>query len=1007
MKIKLDLMTRIRTAYLSGIGLLIVMIASAYVLVDSRMQNHEDDASLMNTVAEQRMWSQRILLLTTHLAHPDTEEGIADSRARLGEAIAAMHYKYELIQDALQQPAVQSTYPDVYRIYFTDSTPLTLQQQHYLVEVKRIAELDDYQKIARELVPGGALRQQARELLERYQTVVDLMVQSSRKRVQDLQQLHDLLSLATVLLALALVIWLFRPMEKLIHSEREKLRNLNSNLEQLAQQRNDEFMRSELRAQSILNTVLDGIVTIDHAGRIQSFNPAAEKLFGYNAAEVVGRNVNILMPEPYHSEHDGYLRHYADTGEAHIIGTGREVTGQRRNGSVFPMELAVNEIDKGNGRGYVGMVRDLSVRKAAEAQLQTVTATRQAILDSANVAIITTDTEGLITVFNVGAQRMLGYSQEEVVGKHTPAIIHVVQEVVARAKIVSQELGRTIEPGFEVFVAKTRTGLPDENEWTYVRKDGSMFPVLLSITAMFNANGVITGYLGIAYDMTEHKRMELMKREFISTVSHELRTPLTSIRGALGLVAGGATGTLPDKARELVTIASNNCDRLVRLINDILDMEKIESGKMVFAMQPLDLASMIQETIAANQPYARQHQASIVVEGELPSLVISGDRDRLIQVLTNLLSNAAKFSPKDGHIHVSLEQHDKHARLTVRDDGPGIPKEFQSRLFQKFSQADASDTRAKGGTGLGLSITKAIVERHGGHITYTSTAAQGTAFFVDLPLPVKIVASSDKIGPRILVVEDDPDIANLLRMMLEQEGYAADIACNTTAARNQLAIQNYAAITLDMLLPGESGIGFLSALRSQPETAHLPVIVVSAVAESSRKLAENAVVSVLDWLQKPIDEKRLLQAVARAVKHGPRQGQRVLHVEDDNDIASIVKTMLEGVAETDNVGTLEAARHALSQSDYALVILDIGLPDGSGLELLPLLDKFKPPLPVLVFSAQELDAEDRKHVTTSFVKSRTDEATLVQAIRATLESAVVEVNNTLPHAAPIIERGSL
>lgn len=991
MKTNMELLTRIRIAYTLGMGLLIMAVVGAYFLVDARIQNREKDADLIYSVAQQRMWSQRILLLATRLAAPDDAEGVSDSRNQLKSALADMRKSHEVVQLALQDPDVQQSFSKVRALYFEGPSPLNDQLQAYLAEVERVAGLRDYHQVARELGPNAALRVQARSLLQGFQQAVKITVDDSRDRVKSLQQFYRLLVFATVLLALALVFLVFRPMEQRILLERKVMRDMNVKLEDLAEKRAAELMSSEVRAEGVLNTVPDGIITIDGRGIIQSFNPAAARLFGYDAREVVGQNVKVLMPEPYHSEHDGYLHHYAETREARIIGSGREVTGKRRDGSTFPMELAVNEIDKGSGKGYVGIVHDITERKLAETELTAVMAMRQAILDSANFTIIATNTEGVITVFNEGAQRMLGYAEEDVVGKLTPAVAHVPDEVVARATVLSAELGRTIEPGFEVFVVKTRGGMPDENEWTYVRKDGGTFRVLLSVTALFDEAGTITGYLGIGYDITERKRMELMKREFISTVSHELRTPLTSIRGALGLVAGGATGELPDKAKELIHIATNNCDRLVRLINDILDMEKIESGKLVFDLKPFDLSEMLTETIAANQSFATQHQAKIEVVGALPALQVAGDRDRLIQVMTNLLSNAAKFTPPGGSVYVKLEEQNGYARIAVRDEGPGIPVEFQSRLFQKFSQADSSDTRKKGGTGLGLSITKAIVEHHNGRISYQTEMNQGSTFFVELPLRTAVTETSQKSGPRILVVEDDPDIAKLLRLMLEHQGYAADTAGSVTQARERMADVTYAAMTLDLLLPGESGIGFLQQLRSNPETAALPVIVVSAIADNGRKQLENAAVSaVLDWLEKPIDEARLLRAVSRAVKSGARKGRRVLHVEDDPDIAAIVRVMLEGIADVELAGSLAAARERLGTGDYALVILDIGLPDGSGLDLLALLNAAEPPIPALVFSAKEVNEDIRAQVSAAFVKSRTDEASLIRAIRASLEVPVTD-----------------
>ena len=256
---------------------------------------------------------------------------------------------------------------------------------------------------------------------------------------------------------------------------------------------------------AVLKTVIDGIITIDERGNMQTLNPAAEAIFGYSAEEMLGKNVNMLMPEPYTSGHDGYLSNYRNSGNPKVIGVGREVTGRRKNGSTFPMELAVSEMSENDQRNFVGIVRDISERKDAERNLEESGRLRQAILDSANFSIISTDTDGLIQSFNRGAEQMLGYTEAELAYK-TPAILHEPTEVVARAKELSEELEQEIEPGFDVFAAKARLGLADENEWTYVRKDGSRFPVLLSVTALRNASGEITGFLGIGSDITTARK---------------------------------------------------------------------------------------------------------------------------------------------------------------------------------------------------------------------------------------------------------------------------------------------------------------------------------------------------------------------------------------------------------------------------------------------------------------------------------------------------------------------
>jgi len=240
-------------------------------------------------------------------------------------------------------------------------------------------------------------------------------------------------------------------------------------------------------------------------------------------------------------------------------------------------------------------------------------------------------------------------------------------------------------------------------------------------------------FVAIARDVTERKEVERLKSEFVSTVSHELRTPLTSIRGSLGLIAGGVGGELPAQVKALVDIANKNCDRLITLINDLLDMEKIESGKMAFDLKPQALLPIIEQALEGNRAYGEQFSVTFRLVAALPEVRVNVDRDRLLQVMSNLLSNAAKFSPPGGSVEVSLTRQGAAVRVAVADHGEGIPAAFNDRIFEKFSQADSSDTRKKGGTGLGLSISKAIVERMGGHIGFDSEVGLGTTFHFVLP----------------------------------------------------------------------------------------------------------------------------------------------------------------------------------------------------------------------------------------------------------------------------------
>lgn len=354
---------------------------------------------------------------------------------------------------------------------------------------------------------------------------------------------------------------------------------------------NQRVIDNEERIRVVVDTIVDGIITIDEHGTVESINPAVERIFGYSKGEIVGHNVNRMIPGPRRSEHDGYIARYVATGESRIIDTVREVEGLRKDGSEFPLDLAVSEMRIGEKRMFSGIVRDVTDRREAE-------------------------------------------------------------------------------------------------------------------TA---------------------------KAEFISTVSHELRTPLTSIKGALGLVKSEITGDLPDKFKAMLEIANNNVERLVRLTDDILDAERLESGKVQVQLRALDLSTLVEQAVEANTPYAAQHAVSFVVANAAPDVMVLADEDRFVQILTNLLSNAVKFSAEDDEVKVAIVRDDSGIHISVTDHGPGVPESYRDQVFERFSQADSSDARQKGGTGLGLSIAKALVERHGGTIGFDTETGMGTTFFVDVP----------------------------------------------------------------------------------------------------------------------------------------------------------------------------------------------------------------------------------------------------------------------------------
>jgi PAS domain S-box-containing protein len=270
-------------------------------------------------------------------------------------------------------------------------------------------------------------------------------------------------------------------------------------------------------------------------------------------------------------------------------------------------------------------------------------------------------------------------------------------------------------------------------EFSYLSASGREIPVSQVTIAERRARGTVAFFASVARDITELKKVEKLKSEFVSTVSHELRTPLTSIRGALGLLEGGVVGSLPEGAREVVQIARSNCERLIRLINDLLDLEKIEAGRLELRLRDVRSSDVVREALAAVEGVAEA--AAVTLESDVQgNALLRADPDRVVQVVINLLSNAVKFSPPGTTVLVRTERRETRLRVEVIDHGPGIPEAQWGMLFRKFQQIDASDTRAKGGTGLGLSISKAIVEQHGGTIGLTSAVGHGSTFWFELPV---------------------------------------------------------------------------------------------------------------------------------------------------------------------------------------------------------------------------------------------------------------------------------
>ena len=610
---------------------------------------------------------------------------------------------------------------------------------------------------------------------------------------------------------------------------------------------------------------------------------------------------------------------------------------------------------------------------------------------STELAIIATGTDGTITLFNTGAEKLLGYGSEEVIDKHSPALFHVSAEVEARSQELSEQLGEPVA-GFDVFVTVPVRENAESREWHFVTKKGQRIPVTLTVTVIRNDQSEITGFLGIAQDITDQKRMEQMKNEFISTVSHELRTPLTSVSGALSLVLGGRLGDIPEKAKKILTTAHRNSQRLAVLINDLLDIEKIAAGKLHFDMQTQPIHPILEQALEENKAYGAEHRVDIELTGHSDAHV-KVDEQRLKQVLANLLSNAIKFSPEGGTVTIGAKADEDHVTVSVIDRGSGIPENFQHQIFQKFAQADSSDTRQKGGTGLGLAITRELIEQMKGSIDFESTDGKGTHFYFQLPLVKTAKAISIGEAPegnaasdtshRILVVEDDPDVASLLKIMLEDAGYQTDICHGGVDALEALKARHYDLISLDLMLQDISGLDIIRRVREHADTANIPIVVVSAKMEQGR-LELNGETDNIEWLAKPIEHDRLITMVkGQLLDH---DYPKILHVEDDLDLHAVISAMVSEHMTLDQAPTLAIAQTLLARYAYDAVLLDINLSDGSGWDLIPMIKSQQPGAAIILLTGEEVSNEKHESVAAVLMKTRLTTDRLISVIESRIHS---------------------
>jgi PAS domain S-box-containing protein len=486
----------------------------------------------------------------------------------------------------------------------------------------------------------------------------------------------------------------------------------------------------EERLKAIIDTVPALINLKDTEGHYQVTNRHHNEFFGFKAGDLIGQTSNFLSKE--HGEKvRGMELTILESGEAlpaydYQI---EDVKGRQRDllTTKVPLRDLSNKIT-----GILSTSVDITERKQADEALRESEARTRAIVSNVIDGIITIDEGGIIHSVNPAGERMFGYVERDLVGQN----VNILATEPHRSAH-DRYLANYLTTGEVKILGQVR-------ELEGERRNGKRFPIELAVNEV--RLGDERMFVGIIRDITQRKEMERLKGEFVSTVSHELRTPLTSIRGSLGLITGGAVGKLPGKVREMIDVAEKNTERLINLVNDILDMEKIESGSMEFSFGPLDLARLVEQGIKTNHGYAEDQGVEFLLSESEADITVRGDGDRLMQVMANLLSNAAKFSPKGEKVEISVTRHNDWARVSVTDHGPGIPDEFQADVFSKFTQADASDTRQVGGTGLGLNISKTIIDKHDGNIGFDTHAGEGTTFYFEVPL-FKEIAEEEASPP--------------------------------------------------------------------------------------------------------------------------------------------------------------------------------------------------------------------------------------------------------------------
>lgn len=718
--------------------------------------------------------------------------------------------------------------------------------------------------------------------------------------------------------------------------------------------------KSEKWLATTLGSIGDAVIATDMNGAVTFMNPVAQSLTGWSLTEAQSKSMDLVFDianketrRPVENPVKKVFR------EGKVVGLADHTLLISKSGKEFEIEDSAAPIVTNTGErlGVVLVFRDITELNQTRQELD-----RYFTLSIEMLCIAGAD--GYFKRLNPAWEKVLGYSTEELMAKPFLEFIHPADRQATIQE--SEKLGRGVDT------------ISFENR--YRCKDGSYRWLMWSATAFAEKQLIYA----VARDITELKqtqkeltkakeeaeRSNKFKDQFLSTMSHELRTPLNAVLGFSDLLTEERYGPLNDKQRRYVTHIHTGGKHLLRLINDILDLSKIEAGRLQLAIESVPVDGSLAEVIDTLRPLAGKKSQSLVVNTS-PDLSVRADTTRFKQILMNLLGNAIKFTPEGGKIQLTAQKLGEVVRVEVRDSGPGIPIEEQQRIFEAFHRLRQSEKGAEG-TGLGLAITKRLVELHGGHLGLESEPGLGSCFYFTLPSVLTYVTEEARDGSsgdvaresaRILVVEDDPAAAHLLQSHLSSAGYDVVLCDYPQRALEMAAELQPSAITLDILMKPVNGWEVLPNLKSDPRTSKIPVIVVTVIDQPTT----GALLGADEYVVKPVEKATLLAAVERCLNQRGRVGMRrpILVVEDDTPTREFIAELLSKNGYS--VGTAvdgAEARAQVAASVPELVILDLILPEVSGFQLLAewRINSRTADLPIFVLTSKDLTIEEKDYI---------------------------------------------